>query len=127
MVVILGVTGTRARSGTLMIDLLVAMAILLIAVLPLAGVYLHEHRMARACYYRAVVMEVVDGEMEALMAGAWKAVPEETSIYPLPVAIRTNLPPGQLEVTRDGDLLRLEWTPEQKRNGGHISRTWRYQ
>ena len=114
------------RAGFLMTELMVALAIIVIVFLPLSGLYLHEHRLARACYRRAAAMEIVDGEMEALLAGAWKAYEVGTVEYPLPQAMRTSLPPGKLQLTRDDTLLRLEWTPDRPHDGGTVVRTGRY-
>ena len=55
----------------LMTELMVAIAFLSIAVLPLALSFAKEHQYLRSCYQRAVVMELVDGEMELLIAGEW--------------------------------------------------------
>src|SRR6266436_470087 len=59
----------------LMTEMLVALAILLGALLPLAYSLVSEKRLARAVYQRAVAMELVDGEMEILAAGEWRAMP----------------------------------------------------
>ncbi len=59
----------------LMTEMLVALAILLGALLPLAYSLVSEKRLARAAYQRAVAMELVDGEMEVLVAGEWRAMP----------------------------------------------------
>ena len=116
-------TGAWRRKGMLTTDLVVAMGIIAVALLPLTGLYLHEHMLARACYNRALVMEVVDGEMEALVAGAWKSFPTGKTEYPLPEAIRSNLPPGQLQLTIDTDRLQLVWIPKENGGGGVVQRT----
>ncbi len=58
----------RERGG-LMVELLVAMALLVGALLPLAYSIASEMRYARAAYQRAVAMEIVDGELEVVAAG----------------------------------------------------------
>jgi hypothetical protein len=63
----------RRRSAALMTELVVAMAILMFALLPLAYSIVGEKRLARATYQRAVAMEIVDGELEVLAAGGWHA------------------------------------------------------
>src|SRR5258708_34004562 len=63
------------QNGFLMTEMLVALAILLGALLPLAYSLASEKRLARAAYQRAVAMELVDGEMEILAAGEWRAMP----------------------------------------------------
>ena len=61
------------KRGALMTELVVAMAILAGALLPLAYSIASERRVAHSAYQRAVAMEIVDGEMEALAAGGWRA------------------------------------------------------
>ena len=61
------------KRGFLTVELVVAMAILLVAVFPLSYDFLRERQLSRACYYRAVAMEIVDGEMEVLQGGEWQA------------------------------------------------------
>jgi len=61
------------QCGALMVELLVAMALLTGALLPLAYSFASEKRLARSYYQRAVAIEIVDGEMEALAAGEWHA------------------------------------------------------
>lgn len=116
---------TRSDTGLLMVELLVAMAIIIIAIIPLAGLYMAEGRLARGYYYRSVAMEVVDGEMEVLLAGEWQAHPVSTTNYPLPEMVRSNLPAGNLSLTVTNRELRLEWTPVERGRGGAIIRTGR--
>lgn len=110
------------RQGTLMTELLVAMALLAGALLPLAYSIASERRLARAAYQRAVAMEIVDGEMEALVAGAWRDQPTGTHPYAVNALAATNLPPGQFLLTLNGQQLRLEWKPEPKDHGGAVVR-----
>ena len=106
----------------LMAELIVAIAILTIAVLPLAYSITQEHKLLRACYYRAVAMELVDGEMEVLTAGEWRAFKEGAQPYRLGADSATNLPPGQFVLTITGQHLRLEWLPQQRDRGGSVVR-----
>jgi hypothetical protein len=70
-------------------------------------------------------MEIVDGEMEVLLAGEWLQFAEGPHPYPVKAASATNLPPGRFRLTRDGNRLRLEWLPEKRGNGGSVSREGR--
>jgi len=110
------------RRGSLMIEMMVAIALLLGALLPIAYSVASERRQARFSYQRAVAMEIVDGEMEILVAGGWRAF--EPGRYTLPVraAAATNLPPGQLLLTLEDHHVRLEWLPGEKHNGGPVAR-----
>lgn len=113
----------RARQrGLLQADLLVAMAILAVAMLPLSAGFMTEQKVLRSHYWRAVAMEMVDGEMEILVAGEWRARPEGVHPYPVKADAVKHLPPGKFTLTRTGKTLRLEWTPGQGGSGGAVVR-----
>ena len=65
--------GGRGSSGSILIETAVAVSILTLTVIPLSFLLNEERAACRAGYYRAVAMEVVDGEMEILAAGEWRA------------------------------------------------------
>jgi len=99
-------------------DIMVAMALLLLALTPLALSFLQEQRMARTCYERAIAMEIVDGEKEILAAGAWRQYPLGTHAYEVRSDAAVNLPPGRFELTITTNLLRLAWIPDA--GGGRL-------
>ena len=113
---------SKRTSGALMVELLVAMALLTGALLPLAYSIASERRLARASYQRAVAMELVDGEMEILGAGEWHAFAPGTQRYSVRSAAVTNLPPGEFLLTVKPGKVRLEWQPAVKRHGGAVVR-----
>ena len=94
-----------------MTEIVVAMAIILVAMLPMGDSVVNETRLFRATYQRAIAMEIVDGEMEILAAGEWQAYPEGAQDYKVQAAAAVNLPPGQFQFTRQTNHLRLEWAP----------------
>ena len=100
--------------GFMMVDLFVGMAILAVAILPLAFSYVRETRLLRAEYFRGTVMEIVDGEMEVLAAGEWRNFPEGAQSYTVHANATTNLPPGHFQLTKTGNHLRLEWTSDHR-------------
>jgi hypothetical protein len=106
----------------LMVELIVAMAILAIAFIPLAYSVQTDAKEFRAVYQRALAMEIVDGEMEILAAGEWRALPEGTQTYVVQAAAAQNLPPGRFQFTRQGNHLRLEWSATDKHGLGRIVR-----
>ncbi len=110
------------RRGLLMVELLAAVALLVGAVLPLAYSLASERRLTRALYQRAVAMEIVDGEMEVLLAGGWRSLVTGQTVYPVHADAATNLPPGRFLVTRDASQLRLEWRPDVRQHGGRVMR-----
>src|SRR5215470_19787053 len=91
--------GHTTQRGALITELLVAMALLTGLLLPVAYSFAAERRVARASYQRAVAIEIVDGEMEVLMAGERAAF--KSGVYPYEVrsAAQTNLPPGRFQLT----------------------------
>ena len=110
------------QRGALMTELLVAMALLAGALLPLAYSITSEKRLARATYQRAVAMEIVDGEMETLVAGEWRAFKPGAQEYPIHALAATNLPPGRFLLTLAPGKVRLQWQPEVKDHGGGVTR-----
>jgi hypothetical protein len=112
----------RHHQGSLMVEVLVAMALLLGTLFPLAYSFAKERRLARSYYQRAVAMEIVDGEMEVLLAGEWRGFSPGTHDYPVHAAAATNLPPGHFTLTLQSDKLQLRWQPGQKDRGGPVAR-----
>jgi hypothetical protein len=110
------------RTGALMIEFLVAMALVMGALVPLAFSFAKEKRLARALYQRAVAMEIVDGEIEVLAAGGWKALTNGVAEFPVRASAAMNLPPGRFLVTRADKRIRLEWIPAVRQHGGAVVR-----
>lgn len=111
-----------SQRGWLMAELFVAIAIFLMALLPIAYSFTAERKVARADYDRAVAMEIVDGEIEVLAAGEWRAFEPGTHAYNVNAQARTNLPPGQFTLTIESNNVRLEWQPAVKGHGGPVVR-----
>lgn len=110
------------QRGALMVELLVAVALLVGALLPLAYSIGFERRVARRLYQRAVAMELVDGELEILAAGGSAGLARGTQVYPVRALAATNLPPGQFLLSVTTNQLRLEWRPESQQHGGTVVR-----
>jgi hypothetical protein len=110
------------RSGWLMIDLLVAMAFITVALLPIAYSLSSEKRLARAVYQRAVAVALVDGEAEVLAAGAWRDFTNGVHEYSVRALAATNLPPGHFVLRVAPDKFRLEWQPQVRGHGGPVVR-----
>ena len=91
-------------------------------ILPLAYTFAHETKLIHADYHRAAAMEIVDGEMEILAAGAWKQLPDGTQDYPVHLKAAANLPPGAFKLTKSGNHLRLEWKSDQRVGIGAVVR-----
>ena len=108
--------------GALMTELVIATAILVIAVMPLGYSFVHDQKLLRTYYSRAVATEIVDGEMEALAAGEWRSFSEGTHDYTVRANSMTNLPAGRFLLTVSSNRLRLEWTPGVRDRGGRVVR-----
>ncbi|MGO8701832.1 MAG: hypothetical protein ACLQVY_29475 [Limisphaerales bacterium] len=114
---------SRARQrGTLLFEVVMAMTILVIAVLPLGFSLRTDAKLFRITYQRAVAMEIVDGEIEILAAGGWRDLPEGSRSYAVHANAATNLPPGQFTVTRAGNHIRLWWAAAKKSGIGSVVR-----
>ena len=110
------------QRGSLMAEMLVAIAMLMAVMVPVAYSYDAEKRAARATYDHAIAMEIVDGEMEVLCAGEWRAFTPGTHPYPVKAAALANLPPGEFTLTLATNKIHLEWKPSMTRRGGAIVR-----
>lgn len=111
-----------AARGFLQMDLVVALAILALAVFPMAFAFTHERQLLRIEYQRAVAAEIVDGEAEILAASSWQNVPDGSHAYPISAKAAAHLPPGHFELTKTGQHLRLQWLPDSRRGLGAITR-----
>jgi prepilin-type N-terminal cleavage/methylation domain-containing protein len=110
------------QNGFTVVELMVAMAILVLAMMPLAYSFTQEQKILRNSYRRAVAIELVDGEMEILLAGEWRAFSPGEQPYTFHAASAANLPPGKVTLTITGKHLRLDWKPDQKSSGGEVVR-----
>jgi hypothetical protein len=104
---------------------MVALAIVALAILPIGYSVSQERKLTRAYYFRAVAMEVVDGEMEVLRAGGWREFKQGAQAYAPRAESAAQLPPGRFVLTVTGDRLRLAWQPEGKGAGGAVVREGR--
>jgi hypothetical protein len=110
------------KTGAILAELTMAIAVLVIAMLPLAFAATSDARQLRTTYQKAIAREIVDGEIEALAAGEWKQVPDGTHDYVVRANAATNLPKGNFRVIRNQNVLRLEWRPAKKTGIGIIAR-----
>jgi hypothetical protein len=114
---------SKRPRGLLMIDVMFAIAILAVALLPLAYIHANEGKLLRSGYDRAVAMEIVDGEMEVLRAGEWRLYDEGVHPYAVRAVAAKNLPPGRFVLTRNGSRLTLDWLPDTPGKGVRVSRS----
>lgn len=100
--------------GFMNVELVAAIGVLLIAMIPMAYSVMQEVKLARRCYHEAVAMQLLDGEMEVLAAGNWKAFSEGEHILRVTAPAAANLPPGNFIVIRGSGKIRVEWRPEKR-------------
>jgi hypothetical protein len=106
----------------MMMDLVVAMAILSLAIVPLGFSFARERHVLKIEYLRGVANEIVDGEMEILAAGDWNNFPDGPHNYSVRAGAAASLPPGHFQLTKTGNRLRLEWTPDKRQGIGGVVR-----
>ena len=104
----------RLRRGFMEVDLLVALAILGLALVPLGYSFARERQVLRMEYNHSVINEIVDGEMEILADSAAKNLPDGKQTYTVESHAAANLPPGHFQLTKAGNHLRLAWLPDAK-------------
>jgi hypothetical protein len=110
------------QRASLIFEVVMAMTIVVIAVLPLGYALTSDAKLFRVTYQKAVAMEIVDGEIEILAAGGWRDIPEGSRPYTVHANAATNLPPGRFLLTRADNHLRLEWSSAKKSGIGTITR-----
>ena len=113
---------THNEQASLMIELVLALTIIVTVLIPLGFSFVEEQHVLRVYYWRAVAMEAVDGEMEVLAAGDWRAFADGTHPYTVHAESAKYLPPGKFTLTVHAPRLRLEWRPEKARSGGPVVR-----
>jgi hypothetical protein len=112
----------RRAAGFLEVDLVIGMAILSLAIVPLGFAFVHERQMLKIEYARSVATEIVDGEMEILVAGSWKNLPAGLQNYSVHAKAAAVLPEGHFQLTKTANHLRLEWNAVKKTGIGAIVR-----
>jgi len=116
------VDSIRRMDGSMLMELIVAIGILALAVVPLGFFLVQEQRLCPTYYQRAVAMEIVDGEMEILTAGEWKKFKRGVQNYSVKAESAKNLPPGHFTLRVEGKRMQLEWIPTNPGKSGKVSR-----
>jgi hypothetical protein len=118
----LPVATSQGKCGFLEVDLVVGLAILGLAIMPLGYSFMRERQLLRAEYFRSVAMEIVDGETEILAAGDWKNFPDGSQTYTVHANSAVNLPSGHFQLTKTGNHLHLEWSSDKRKGIGTVFR-----
>jgi len=99
----------RQEMGMLMAELFAALAIFSLLVLTIAAPLSMDQSMVRQAMHRAIAMQIVDGEMEVLAAGAWRSYEEGERDFLVTCKAVESLPKGKFVLTVNGQKLRLQW------------------
>ena len=105
----------RERGAVLLAELIVALVLLATALIPITFSIINDQRTFRNYYFKAIAMEIVDGEMEILKSGYWKEFEQGAQPYPTTAKAGENLPEGDFILTLKGKLIRLEWKMKEGR------------
>ncbi|MGA1238360.1 MAG: hypothetical protein ACO34E_16035 [Limisphaerales bacterium] len=104
--------GRVCRGGYINADAVVGLSMLVLALMPLTLTLFPQQKVAVAAYEQAVVMEVLDGELEVLRAGAWKKYGEGEHEYVVRAEAAGSLSAGHFVLRVWEGVLRLEWRPD---------------
>ena len=113
---------SHKERGFMEVDLIIGLAILTLAVVPLGYAFAKERQVLKIEYARSVANEIVDGEMEILAAGYGRDFPDGTQTYSVHANAAARLPEGHFQLTKTGNHLRLEWNAVEKRGIGAVVR-----
>jgi hypothetical protein len=106
----------------LQLDVAVAITVLALVFIPLSVSSSGDLDLARRHYFEAVALQLIDGEMDVLLAGErQKYTTGEHRITPVGEAVQ-NLPEGEFVLTVQEQKLTLAWTPTKRAKWGRIER-----
>jgi len=106
----------------LQLDVAVAITVLALVFIPLSISSSGDLDLARRHYFEAVALQLIDGEMDVLLAGEHrKYTPGEYGITPVGEAVQ-NLPEGKFVLTVQEQKLTLAWVPTKRAKWGRVER-----
>ena len=110
------------RLAFLQLDVAVAITVLALVFIPLSVSSSGDLDLARRHYFEAVALQLIDGEMDVLLAGERrKYTPGEHQIKPVGEAVQ-NLPEGEFVLTVHDQKLTLAWVPTKRAKWGRVER-----
>ena len=106
----------------LQLDVAVAITVLALVFIPLSISSSGDLDLARRHYFEAVALQLIDGEMDVLLAGERrKYILGEHRITPVGEAVQ-NLPEGEFVLTVHDQKLTLAWVPKKLAKWGRVER-----
>ena len=110
------------RLAFLQLDVAVAITFLALVFIPLSISSSGDLDLARRHYFEAVALQLIDGEMDVLLAGERrKYTTGEHRITPVGEAVQ-NLPEGEFVLTVHDQKLTLAWVPTKGAKWGRVER-----
>ena len=106
----------------LQLDVAIAITVLALVFIPLSVSSSGDLDLARRHYFEAVALQLIDGEMDVLLAGERrKYTLGEYGITPVSEAVQ-NLPEGKFVLTVKQKQLTLTWVPTKRAKWGRVER-----
>ena len=110
------------RLAFLQLDVAVAITVLALVFIPLSVSSSGDLDLARRQYFEAVALQLIDGEMDVLLAGERrKHTTGKHRIKPIGEAVQ-NLPEGEFVLTVHDQKLTLAWVPAKRAKWGRVER-----
>ncbi len=110
------------RRAFLQLDVAVAITVLALVFIPLSVSSSGDLDLARRQYFEAVALQLIDGEMDVLLAGErQKYTTGEHRITPVGESVQ-NLPEGEFVLTVHDQKLTLAWVPTKRAKWGRVER-----
>ena len=110
------------RLAFLQLDVAAAITVLALVFIPLSVSSSGDLDLARRHYFEAVALQLIDGEMDVLLAGERrKYTTGEHRITPVGEAVQ-NLPEGEFVLTVHDQKLTLAWVPTKRAKWGRVER-----
>ncbi len=110
------------RRAFLQLDVAVAITVLALVFIPLSVSSSGDLDLARRQYFEAVALQLIDGEMDVLLAGErQKYTTGEHRITPVGESVQ-NLPEGEFVLTVHDQKLTLAWVPKKLAKWGRVER-----
>ena len=115
-------TRLAKRLAFLQLDVAIALMVLALVFIPLSVSSSGDLDLARRHYFEAVALQLIDGEMDVLLAGERrKYTTGEHRITPVGEAVQ-NLPEGKFVLTVQEQKLTLAWVPTKRAKWGRVER-----
>ena len=115
-------TRLAKRLAFLQLDVAIALTVLALVFIPLSMSSSGGLDLTRRHYFEAVALQLIDGEMDVLLAGERrKYTTGEHRIKPVGDAVQ-NLPEGEFVLTVHDQKLTLAWVPTKRAKWGRVER-----